>query len=313
MKVYSLIGDYSKEAIDILKKSGISVTIDNTGKEFKTDELAELFLEYDVLIIGVRTKISQEILEYVKTPKVIATLSIGLDHIDEEVINSDVIKVINIKKSIAHSVAEHIFSLILTLSKRIYEANTLVLDGTGDRKLIHERVEDIYGKTLGLIGAGNITREVVNIAKVFGMKMICYTMHPENHSDLLDCGVMFKPLDDVLRESDIINVSIPLNDETNKIISKDKIDLIKNNATFINTSRTEVVDTEYLIEKADKYKSFYVGLDIDCDSYKELFSVYRNNVVVTPHIAGVTKQSIDKMDLEIAESIIEIAQTKNSQ
>ncbi len=306
MKVYSIIGDYSRDAIELLEKKGISVRVNDYNKDFSTEDIIELLKEYDVLIIGVRTKIAKEILDYVKSPKIIATLSIGLDHIDEEVINSNIVKVINIRKSIAHSVAEHIFSLILSLNKRVYEANSLVLEGNGDRKLIHEKSEDIYGKTLGLIGAGNITREVIKIAKCFGMKMICYTKHSENHSELLEYGVIFKSLDEVLSESDIINVSIPLNEETRNIISREKIDLIKNNSTFINTSRADIVDTEYLIDKADKYNTFYVGLDIDCDKYKELLATYRNNVLVTPHTAGITKQAIDKMDLEIAEELINL-------
>lgn len=305
MKVYSIIGDYSKDAIEILEKNGIDVTITDTNKEFSTEEIVKLLQEYDCLIIGVRTKISKDILERIKTPKIIATLSIGLDHIDSEVIHSDIVKVINVRKSIAHSVAEHIFSLILALSKRICESNDLVINGNGDRKLIHDKAEDIYGKTLGLIGAGNITKEVIKIASVFGMKMICYTKHPEKHNDFLDYGVEFKSLDDVLSESDIVNVSIPLNEETTKIISKEKLNLMRESAIFINTSRADVVDMCGLFEKVDNNKKFYVGLDIDCDEYQDLLSIPRNNVIVTPHIAGITKQAIDKMDLEIAESLIE--------
>lgn len=305
MKVYSIIGDYSKEAIEMLEKSGIDVTINNTNKKYSTDEIVNLLQGYDGLIIGVKTKISKSILDSIKTPKVIATLSIGLDHIDSEVINSDVVKVINVRKSIAHSVAEHIFSLILALNKRICESNDLVINGNGDRKLIHDKPEDIYGKTLGLIGAGNITKEVIKIASVFNMKMICYTKHPDIHNDLLDYGVIFKSLDDVMSESDILNVSIPLTEETTKLISKEKLNLMKENAIFINTSRADVVDMCGLFEKIDKNNKFYVGLDIDCDEYKNLLSICRNNVIITPHIAGITKQSIDKMDLEIAESIIE--------
>ncbi len=306
MKVYSIISDYSKEAIDKLKSSGISVDVNSDNKNYNTNDLIDLLEKYDVLVIGVKTIISKEILKYVKSPKIIASLSIGLDHIDEDVINSNKVKVINIKKSIAHSVAEHIFSLILSLSKRIYESNSLVLEGNGNRKFVHEKPEDIFGKTLGLVGAGNITKEVAKIAKCFNMNMICYTQNPDKHRDLLEYGVVFEDLDRVLKDSDIINISVPLNNKTNNIVSQDKIDLMKNNAIFINTSRAEVVDVDYLLKKADNYSSFYVGLDIDCDKYYNLFNVYRKNVVITPHIAGVTKQSIDKMDLEIAKELISL-------
>ena len=243
-------------------------------------------------------------LQYIKTPKIIATVSIGLDHVDKSFFESSLVKIVNIKNANAISVAEHIFSLILNLNKRIYESNKLVLDGNGHRNNLHERPEDISGKTLGLIGCGNITAEVIKIAKIFNMSIKCYTKNPDKHKDMLENGVEFLTLDEVLKKSDIINVSISLTEETINLISEEKIKLMKHTATFINTSRTEVVDTKALIQYADLYDTFYVGLDIDLDIYKDLFNKYRNNVVVTPHIAGVSKQAIDRMDIEIANKII---------
>lgn len=116
----------------------------------------------------------------------------------------------------------------------------------------------------------------------------------------------FAALDEVMRESDIVNVSVPLNDETKGMISREKIGMMKPIATFINTSRVDVVDTGALMEHADLYDTFYVGLDIDTDEYKELLSKYRDNVIVTPHTAGVSKQAISRMDLELAEKVAEL-------
>lgn len=141
-------------------------------------------------------------------------MSIGLDHIDKEVRESNLVQVINIKNENTISVAEHIFSLILGLNKRVYESNSLVLQQKGHKKNLHERSEDISNKKLELIGAGNITKEVIKIAKVFNMKMSCYTKNTDNHKDLLEYSVVFKSLDEILKESDIINVSIPLTEET---------------------------------------------------------------------------------------------------
>ena len=78
---------------------------------------------------------------------------------------------------------------------------------------------------------------------------------------------------------------------------------MKKTATFINTSRAEIVDIDELIKYADENASFYVGLDIDVENYKELLNTKRNNVIVTPHIAGVTKEAIKRMDTELANSI----------
>ncbi len=152
----------------------------------------------------------------------------------------------------------------------MFESNKLVLEREGHRNNVHERPEDISYKALGLIGCGNITNGVIKIANVFHMKIRYYTKNPDKHRELVNQGVVFVSLDEVMKESDIINVSIPLNQETKGLISKEKINLMKTTATFINTSRTEVVDTKSLIEYADLYDTFYVGLDIDIDEYKDL-------------------------------------------
>lgn len=302
-KAYSVIHDLSKDAIDILKKENIEITLNQTSSTPNEQKLITLLQEYDILIIGVKTIISKELLNYIQTPKIIATLSIGVDHIAKEIRESNLVTVINIKEAIAISVAEHIYSLILTLNKRIYEANYLVLEQKGNRLNLHERPIDISGKKLGLIGAGSITKEVVKIAKAFHMEMTCYTKHPDKHQDLLKEDIEFKSLEEILKESDIINVSIPLNEETENLISKEKIEWIKPTATFINTSRIDVVDTKSLIDKAEKYDTFYVGLDIDLDKHQELLAKYRNNVIITPHIAGVSKEAIARMDSELATKI----------
>ncbi len=303
-KAYSVISNLSQEAIIFLENSNIQLTINDSDNIPNTQELVVLLQEYDILIIGVKTIVPKDILEHISSPKIIATLSIGLDHIDKEVKESNLVNVINIKNANTISVAEHIFSLILGLNKRIYESNNLVLQQKGHKKNLHERPEDISNKRLGLIGAGNITKEVIKIAKVFNMQLSCYTRNPNNHKDLLEYGVVFKSLDEVLKESDIINVSIPLTEETKYLISKDKIELMKSTATFINTSRVDIVDTKSLIEKADKYNTFYVGLDIDLDEHKDLLSQYRDNVIITPHTAGVSKQAIERMDFELANNIV---------
>jgi len=232
-KAYSVISNLSQGAITILENNNIQLTINDSDHIPNTEELINLLQEYDILIIGVKTIVTKDILEHISSPKIIATLSIGLDHIDKEVRESGLVHVINIKNANTISVAEHIFSLILGLNKRVYESNDLVLQQKGHKKNLHERPEDISNKKLGLIGAGNITKEVIKIAKVFNMQMFCYTRNPNNHKDLLEYGVVFKSLDEVLKESDIINVSIPLTEETKYLISKDKIELMKSTATFI--------------------------------------------------------------------------------
>ena len=299
LKAYSIVKDLDKKACDIIRNNGVQLDISNSDKRPDKDGLIKLLNEYDILIIGIEDKFTKDMLPTITKKKIIATLSIGLDHLDKEFLENDKIKIINCQTSNVVSVAEHIFSLILALKKRIIEANDISLKGE-NRKKLSMKGNDITGSILGVIGAGKISHEVIRISKVFNMKIICNTLNPNKHEDLKKQGIKFVSLDEVLSNADIITINIPLNEENKNLISKDKIKLMKKTATFINTSRGELVDMTELIKYADENKTFNVGLDIDAENYKDILSIKRNNVIVTPHIAGVTKEAVGRMDVEVA-------------
>lgn len=302
LKAYSVFNDLDKKACEIIENAGVELKLAQSDKRPIKEELIKLLNDYDILIIGVKEKLTEDMLEGINKNKIIATLSVGLDHISESFLESDLIKVINCPTSNVISVAEHIFSLILSLKKRIIEANDISITG-GTKKDLSKRTNDISYSKIGVIGAGKISREVIKIAKIFNMKIYCNTLEPEKHEDLLEQGIEFTDLDTLLRKCDIITVNIPLNAENRNLISKDKIRLMKKSATFINTSRAEIVDIDELIKYADENDTFNVGLDIDVEGYKEILGVRRKNVIVTPHIAGVTQEAIERMDVELANNI----------
>ena len=304
LRAYSVFKDLDKKACEILTNVGIELELSTSEERPNKEELLKLLNDYDILIIGVKEILTEDMLKAINNKKIIATLSIGVDHIDNSFFESNLIKVINCQTSNVISVAEHIFSLILSLKKRIIEANDIAMNG-GTKKDLSMKSNDISNSTIGIIGAGKISREVIKIANVFNMKIYCNTLNPEKHKDLLEQDIEFLSLDELLSNSDIITVNIPLNNENKNLISKDKIRLMKKTATFINTSRAEIVDMNELIRYADENATFNVGLDIDAENYKELLNIKRNNVIVTPHIAGVTKEAIKRMDFELANSIRE--------
>ena len=304
LKAYSIIKNLDKKACEIIRNAGIKLDISNSDKRPDREGLIKLLDEYDILIIGIEDKFTKDMLPITTKKKIIVTLSIGLDHIDRAFLENNNIKIINCQTSNVISVAEHIFALILGLKKRIIEANDISLRGENRRNL-SMRSNDITGSTLGLIGAGKISREVIRISKVFNMKIICNTLNLEKHKDLMEQGIKFISLDEVLSNSDIITINIPLTEENKNLISKEKIRLMKKTATFINTSRGELVDMPELIKYADENKTFNVGLDIDAENYKDILNKKRNNVIVTPHIAGVTKEAVERMDIEMANRLVE--------
>ena len=309
LKAYSVFEDLDTKACEILKDAGIQLKLSSGIERPNKEKLQELLKDYDILIIGVKEKLTEDMLCKITTKKIIATLSIGSDHIDKSFFESELITVINCNTSNVISVAEHIFALILGLNKKIIEANNIAING-GNKTNLSSRSNDISNSTIGIIGAGKISRAVIKIAKVFNMKILCHTLNPKKHQDLLKQGVEFLSLEELLRSSDIITVNIPLNQENRNLISKDKIRLMKKSATFINTSRAEIVDMEELIKYADENERFKVGLDIDAENYKELFNIKRNNIIVTPHIAGVTKEAIERMDVELTNNIKEYLNSK---
>ena len=304
LKACSVSKSINKQAIKILRENNISIDVWNGENSPTEEELKELLHIYDILIIGVKERITKNMINDLKNFKIIGTLSIGLDHIDKECLQSSFINVVNCPTANATSVAEHIFALILNASKRIQEANDLVIGGKGNKKFLSSMPNDITGKKIGLIGAGNISKKLIDIANIFQMPILCYTAHPSNHMDLVKKGVKFAELDEVLQNSDIVNVSVPLTEQTRNLISKEKINLLKKNAIFINTSRTEIADVAALIDFADRNPDFYLGLDIDIDKYSELLAKKRSNVIVTPHIAGCTDEAIQRTFVECAENIV---------
>lgn len=309
LKAYSIFKDLDKKACEIITNSGVQLDLSTSKERPNKDELLSLLKDYDILIIGVKERMTEDMLTQIHNKKIIATLSIGIDHIDKKFFDSSLVKVINCQTSNVISVAEHIFALILSLKKRIIEANTISMRG-GNKTDLSKRSNDINCSTIGIVGAGKISREVIKIAKIFNMKIYCNTLNPDNHKDLLDEGVKFLELDELLSNSDIITVNIPLNEKNKNLISKEKISLMKKTATFINTSRAEIVDINELIEYADENKTFNVGLDIDVDNYKDILKIERNNVIVTPHIAGVTQEAIKRMDLELSNEIAKYLKEK---
>ena len=154
------ISSLNNEAKQILKKEGIELTINKNL--LSKEELISVLEKYDILIINIYSKLTADMVKYIKKPIIIATLSVGLDHIDESFFNTPLVTIVNVKTGNSISVAEHIFGLILSLNKRIAEGNKLVLEKENRSKL-QKRPEDISGKTLGLIGFGSINQEVMKV------------------------------------------------------------------------------------------------------------------------------------------------------
>lgn len=305
MRVYSIFDDFTDEAIKILTDAGMDVAVHPPGTPRPNHgQMKEILEDYDCVIIGTSQKLTEDMFENINTPRIVATASVGLDHIQIPEGKKNIVKVINTPKANAQSVAEYTMGCALSCVKRLSEGNTLYRSGKTNKALFR-KPEDLAGKTIGVVGAGNISARIMEYAQFFGMRVLCWTRNPNQHRELETKGVRFTGLDKLCEDSDVISVNLPGNPETKNLISCEFVSLMKDTCIFISVSRLETIDADALFEKAKLSFLFHVFLDVDVTP--EIVAKIQGirNVVVTPHIAGGTIESRRRMFVEVAKKIAE--------
>lgn len=303
MKLYCIFDDYPKEACKHLNEVGIDINVHPFGlPRPDRSQMKTIIEQYDGVIIGTSQKISKDMFENVSGPRIIATASVGTDHIEIPEEKKKMITVINTPKANAKSVAEYTFGCALLCCKRLYEGRNLYYSGKNNKSL-RRKPEDLYGKTIGVIGAGNISAEIMNMSKNFGMRVLFWTPHPEMHSDLIQSGMKYTDLHVLCSESDVISVNLPNKESTVGFISEQLVAEMKDDAIFISVSRLPTINLNALKNKAVQHSSFYVCLDIDVDEEAIKTIPDISNFIVTPHIAGGTIETRKRMFNEIAKYI----------
>ncbi len=308
MRAYSIFDDYPKEAVELLNEVGVNVTVHPLGVPRPSEiTMKDILLDYDIVIIGTSQKLSENMMSEVASHKIIATASVGTDHIKIPTGKEKFFTVLNTPKANAQSVAEYTIGCALNCVKRMNEGKELYEQKKDNKQLI-KKPEDLYGKTIGIVGAGLISQKIMEYARFFGMKVVCWTAHPENHSELISLGVRFVELDELAKVSNVVSVNLPNNADTVNFINADFIDKMKNDSILISVSRLDTIDWRTLLKKAELNKNFYVNLDIDLDNDVAESLSSNNNVQITPHIAGGTIETRKRMFLEIASRIVEMVE-----
>jgi glycerate dehydrogenase len=271
------------------------LTVHNKQK-LNTDEVVVLAKDAEVLIAGSSgiASISKELIEKLPKIRFIALLTVGIDWVDVAYAKTKGIVICNIKGANSESVAEHTWGMILDLSKRISEFDRDARQ-KGAYKFSEYKGKEIYGKTLGIIGLGDIGKKVARGALGFDMKVLgC------NRSKKSVQNVILVDLDELLKASDVIAVCAPLTSETKNMISKTEIEKMKDGVILVNTSREELVDKVAVLEGLCSGKIFGYGIETAMmtpippdDLY---YSVSR--VVLTPHNAFNTEEA-DKKSYEL--------------
>ena len=251
--------------------------------------------DVDIICNFTSSIVNKEIINLFPNLKLIATRSTGFDHVDIAYANSQGIQVCNVPAYGSETVAEFVFALILTLSRKIREA-IHNLKENGDYSISSNlQGFDLDNKTLGVIGTGKIGKNVIRIAHGFNMNVLAYDLHPD-FEFANENKFFYKSFEEVLSQSDIITLHAPYTKENHHLINRENISLIKKGAYLINTARGELLETEALVSALENGSISGAGLDVleGERGFKKgdiIPILEMSNVVTTPHIAFNTKEA----------------------
>ena len=287
--------------ITILKKAGLVV---DYKPEIDPGELLGAVREFDVIIVRSRTKITKEVIGAAPNVKIIARVGVGLDNIDTEYAESKGIKVLNAAEAAMNAVSELVVGHMIALSRGIPKAN----DGMKNGKWLKKELvgSELRGKYLGIIGVGNIGRNLGRIAKCLRMNLIGYDIFPINQDYVREVNMIKTDLKTLLENSDFVSCHVPLTEKTRHLINSETLSYMKPTSFLINTSRGEIIDETSLLKALTDKKIAGAALDVfevEPPTNTELIKL--PNIICSPHIAAQTKEAQELASTVIAEKVIQ--------
>lgn len=290
----------SPNGIELLKNSEHQV---DEKYELSPEQLESVISQYDAVVVRSRTKISKEVIE-ASNLRVVARAGVGLDNIDVKAASKRGIKVLSTPQAPSVSVAELVIGLILSLLRRIPQADASLKQG---RWLKKELVgAELRGKVLGVAGFGRIGREVAKRVRTFEAEILAYDVI-DISSSARELGVrVVSSLEELLRSSDILTLHLPLLPETQHLLNADRIGMMRPTAYLVNTSRGGVIDEVALLEALKAHRIAGAALDVyEVEPPMDSELIGLENTVCTPHIGAQTDEAQDASGLEIAGSLLQ--------
>ena len=275
---------------DIAEKILLSNNIEvDVITNFTPDELNQNIISYDGLIVRSATKVNKEVIENAKNLKVVGRAGAGVDNIDIKAAKQKNIIVMNTPGGNTNATAEHTLALLLSLSRKISKADITTHKGEWAKKSL--KGNEIKGKTIGIIGFGNVGKRFAQMCNALGLKVLIYSKTFDSirneFPDYISCD-----LNKILKEADIISFHCKPNPDGSSIISAKEINIMKKNVLIINTARGNLVSE---IDLKDAIKNNTIG-GVALDVFEEepaknniLFGL--DNVLLTPHIAASTAEA----------------------
>jgi len=286
------------ECIEQMRAAGLTVDVRD---DITPEQLPSVLPAYDGMVVRSRTKVRQPLLEVCPNLKVIVRGGVGLDTIDVEFARSKGITVMNTPLASSNSVAELTLGYMFALARSIYQATASMKAEKWEKKAFEG--DEIGGKTLGLIGVGNIGKAVASRATALGMTVLAY----DPYVKAVD-GVKLVSLDELLEQSDYISLHLPKTKESTGMIGTAQIEKMKKGVRIINCGRGGIVDEAALYAALTNGKVAGAALDVFAEEPPTDWKLVQlPNVIGSPHIGAATREAQGRIGVEVAEKIIAFA------
>jgi len=291
-----------KVGLEIMERAGLIV---HYKPDIKAAELVSSIKDYDVLVVRSRTKVTKEIVDAATRAKIIARVGVGLDNVDVDAAETKKIRVVNAPEAASIAVAELVIGLMISLARSIPKADAETKRGNWIKKDLMGT--QLSGKYLGIVGVGNIGRNIGRMARALRMNLIGYDPYPIKREFITETGMIVTDLNTLLESADLVTCHVPATPETKHMFNSRLLAKMKPTAYLINTSRGDVIDEVALYDALKSGKLAGAALDVfetEPPGNKELLNL--SNVVCTPHIGAQTKEAQELASRVIAEKVIQI-------
>ncbi|KXK15428.1 MAG: D-3-phosphoglycerate dehydrogenase [Chloroflexi bacterium OLB14] len=286
------------EYIEQMRSAGLTVDVRD---DISAEELLTTLPNYDGMVVRSRTKVRKNLIDACPNLKVIVRGGVGLDTIDYEYAQSKNIKVMNTPLASSISVAELAIGYMFMLARSLYKASASMKAEKWDKKSFEG--DEIGGKTLGLIGIGNIGKEVAKRANALGMSVIAYDPYVKEVE-----GIKLLGLDELLVNADYISLHLPKTNESANMISTSQFAKMKQGVRIINCARGGIIDENALYDALVSGKVSGAALDVFAEEPPTDWKLSKlENVIASPHIGAGTKEAQARIGAEVAEKMIAFA------
>jgi D-3-phosphoglycerate dehydrogenase len=285
-----------KEYIEQMRAAGLTVDVRD---DITPEQLMTELPNYDGMVVRSRTKVRKDLIDVCPNLKVIVRGGAGLDTIDHEYAKTKGIAVMNTPLANSKSVAELAIGYMLMLARSLYKASETMKSEKWEKKAFTG--DEIGGKTLGLIGIGNIGKETAKRAIAMDMTVVAYDPYVKE----TDAGIKLVSLDELLAQSDYISLHLPKTKESAGMIGTEQFAKMKNGVRIINCARGGIVNEDALYEALTSGKVAGAALDVFNEEPPTDWKLAKlDNVIASPHIGAATKEAQARVGAEVAEKLI---------